>query len=92
MIFDVGPFRLYRVEKNGTLDISLKCMDDWACGWEYGWRDDMCGPSTPLIEFRIGKLMVLYLELWENGCEIWFLGFWAMPTIGEQWWEKGWKK
>lgn len=28
MIFDIGPFRLYGGgEKNGTLDIGLKCME-----------------------------------------------------------------
>lgn len=83
MIFDVGPFRLYRVEKNGTLDISLICLDDWACGWEYGWRDDMRGTDKPLIELRIGKLMVTYLEVWKDGCEIWFMGFWAFPSWGK---------
>jgi len=84
MIFDIGPFRLYRVEKNSTLDISLICLDDWACGWEYGWRDDMRGTTNPIIELRIGKLMVLYLEIWKNGFEIWFMGFWAMPSWGKE--------
>lgn len=80
MIFDIGPFRLYRVEKNGTLDITLKCMDDWACGWEYGWRDDARGNDEPILEIRIGKLMIAYLEIHSQGFEAWLLGFWAMPT------------
>ncbi len=84
MIFDIGPFRFYRVDKNDTLCVSLKCLDDWACGWEYGWRDSARGDSTPLIDFRIGKLVLLYLEIWEHGFEWWILGFWGMPT-----WTKG---
>ncbi len=83
MIFDIGPFRLYRV-KNGTLDISLKCTDDWACGWEYGYRDYMRGETDrPWIQIRIGKLMVLYFEFYSFplrdkgwGFEAWFMGFW----------------
>jgi hypothetical protein len=78
MTFDLGPFHLYRTERTGTLDISLKCLKDAPFGWEYGWRDDMrSSPETPVFEFRIGKLMVLYLELYPGGCEAWFLGFWA---------------
>lgn len=88
MIFDIGPFRLYRVPKNGTLDISLKCLDGVACGWEYGWRDDARVADRAWIEFRIGKLMVAYLEFYKNGCEVWFMGFWAFPSWGKQWWEK----
>ena len=83
MIFDIGPFRLYRVEKNSTLDISLICLDDWACGWEYGWRDDMRGTDKPIIELRVGKLMVAYLQFFEGGCEVWFMGFWAFPSWGK---------
>ena len=84
MIFDVGPFRLYRVEKNGTLDISLKCMEDWAFGWEYGWSDDMRGSETPVLQFRIGKLMVAYFGFNDTGCEVWFMGFWAFPSWGKR--------
>jgi hypothetical protein len=84
MIFELGPFTLYRVEKNGTLDISLTCMEDWACGWEYGWRDDRRGPDKPIIDFRIGKLVVLYFELHKSGCEWWLLGFWGMPSWSER--------
>lgn len=84
MIFDIGPFRLYRVEKDGTLDVSLKCMDDWSCGWEYGYRDYMRGEvDKPLIQIRIKKLMVLYFEFYPKrdgtdctGFEAWFMGFW----------------
>lgn len=84
MTFDIGPFHFYRVEKDGTLDISLKCMEDWACGWEYGWRDEHRGPDEPLLEFRIGKLMVAYLCVWKGGCEIWFMGLWAFPSWGKR--------
>lgn len=84
MIFDLGPFRLYRGEKNGTLDISLKCMDDWAWGWEYGWRDEMRGHDEPLIEFRIGKLVVLYFQFNNTGCEVWCMGFFAFPSWGKR--------
>lgn len=89
MIFDIGPFRLYRVEKNGTLDISLKCLEDWPCGWEYGWRDGMrSSEEKPVIEFRIGKLMVAFLEFYPGGLEVWFMGFWAFIN----WREPDWKK
>ena len=84
MIFDIGPFQLYRVEKDGTLDVSLKCMEDWACGWEYGWEDDMRGAHRPILEFRIGKLMVAYLDIYVGGMEIWILGFWAFPSWGKE--------
>jgi hypothetical protein len=88
MIFNIGPFQLYRTERTGTLDITLRCMEDWGFGWEYGWRDSMRSiEETPIVEFRVGKLMILYLEVYPGGCEAWFLGFWAFPT-----WGKGRKK
>lgn len=80
MIFDLGPFRFYRVQKNQTLCVSLICLDSWACGWEYGWRDPMRGEEKPVIDLRIGKLKVLSLEVYKGGCEIWFMGFWGMPS------------
>ncbi len=76
MIFDIGPFQIYRVEKNGTLDVSLLCCKDKPWGWEYGWEDDMRGATKPLISFRIGKLVILYFERFKKGFEIWVLGFW----------------
>ena len=85
--FDIGPFHLYRAD-NGTLNISLRCMADWAFGWEYGWRDDMrCSPETPVVEFRIGKLMIAYLSFFDGGCEVWLMGFWAFP----RWKETNWR-
>jgi hypothetical protein len=83
MIFNIGPFELYRAQ-SGTLDISLKCMESRDCGWEYGWRDDMRGTNKPVVEFRIGKLVVLYLEVYKGGCEVWFMGFWAFPSWGKR--------
>lgn len=90
MIFDIWPFRFYRVEKDDTLCVSLICLDDWACGFQYGWRDDMRGTDKAWIDFRIGKLVILYFEPFKQtiGFEIWVLGFWAMPSIGKLWWEK----
>lgn len=84
MLFDLGPFRFYRVERDNTLCISLKCLDDWACGWEYGWRDVLRNQDKPILELRIGKLRVLYIEPFESGCEIGFMGFWAFPTWGSK--------
>ncbi len=84
MIFDVGPFRLYRVEKNGTLDVSIICLDDWPCGWEYGWRDPQRGEDTPIIEFRVGKLVVFYLDICKDSCELWVLGFWGILSYGKR--------
>jgi hypothetical protein len=90
MIFNLGPFQFYRVEKNGTLDISLRCMEDWPCGWEYGWRDDLRGADYPLIEFRIGKLKTLYVEVYRDGCELWFMGLWVIFSWNSEKW-KIWK-
>ncbi len=78
MLMNIGPFMVYRVEKVGTLCISLTRLDSWACGWQYGWRDDMRGSDKPLIELRIGRLMVLYLEFNRGVFEWWVLGFWGM--------------
>ncbi len=79
--FNIGPFHLYRSE-NGTLDISLKCMADWACGWEYGWEEYRGSVSKPVLSIRIGKLMILYFEAYHHGLELWLLGFWCMPSWG----------
>lgn len=90
MIFDIGPFRLYRVEKDGTLCVSLIALDNWACGFQYGWRDDQRGTDHAWIDFRIGKLVIFYFEPFKKtlGFELWILGFWTMPHIGKLWWEK----
>jgi hypothetical protein len=77
MVMDIGPFRFYRADC-GTLDISLKILEDYPLGWEYGWEDPARGSSKPWISFRIGKLNVLYFETWEKGFEFWFLGFWVI--------------
>lgn len=76
MIFNIGPFQLYRVEKSGTLDISLLCLKDAPCGWQYGWDDDMRGVTEPFISIRVGKLVVLHFEKFKKGWEVWFMGFW----------------
>ena len=83
MIFDIGPFQLYRVEKTGTIDICLRCMSDWACGWEYGWQDEMPRHNKPIIELRIGKLVIFYLAIHRIFCEVRFMGFWAFPSWGK---------
>lgn len=75
MIFDIGPFQLYRVEKNGTLDISLKTFPELPWGWEYGWADPMA-ERKPLVCIRVGKLVVLSFETFHKGFELWFMGFW----------------
>lgn len=78
MIMDIGPFRFYRVDKSGTLDVSLPCCEGQNWGWEYGYRDDARGDvDKPWIQLRIGKLLLLYYEPFKNGSyEAWFLGFW----------------
>jgi hypothetical protein len=63
-------------------------MDDWACGWEYGWRDPARGENSPIIEFRIGKLMVLYMSVKKDFLEWRIMGFWGMKS----WKTKGGKK
>lgn len=77
MIMKVGPFTFYRVEKSGTLDVSLTCLGDWPFGWEYGWEDSAAN-RQPWIDVRIGKLRVLEFEKWKGGGEIWLLGFWII--------------
>ncbi len=76
MVFDIGPFRLYRVEKNGTLCISLIAFDDYSFGWEYGYADPMRGETHPWLSLRIKKLNIFSFETWKWGFEIWFMGFW----------------
>jgi hypothetical protein len=76
MTFDIGPFRLYRPRSTDTLDISLICLDDLAIGWEWGWKDAQRGNDRPIVEFRIGKLVIFYLQLFKHGFEVWFFGFW----------------
>lgn len=74
MLFDIGPFRLYR-PTSGSINISLIRYDDKPFGWEYGWNDDI--GKRPLIKLSIGKLTVFQFEKFKNnGFEIWFLGFW----------------
>ncbi len=88
MVMNVGPFQFYRVESNGTLDISLRCLGDAACGWEYGWHDDMRGTDHSWVDFRIGKLRILYFKPFNFGFEFWLLGFWMIPSWGKLWWER----
>ena len=88
-----GLFTIYKCrqdQSSKTVDISLTCMENWPCGWEYGWRDEYRGKETPLVQIRIGKLIVLYLEgkirkekvnrRWKRsfGGEIWIMGFWII--------------
>lgn len=84
MIFDLGPFELYRSERTGSLNITLRRIKNWGCGWAYGWRDTARGEEKPLVSFRIGKLVVLYIEACDKGYELWFLGFWAFPHWGKR--------
>ena len=76
MIFKLGPFTLYRVTKNGTLDISVTAFGDAPFGWEYGW-DDPLAARQPWFQARIGKLMLFSFQTFPSGgFEIWFMGFW----------------
>lgn len=71
-----GPFTLYWSNKRSTLDITFTRWDKLPFGWEWGWRDDMRSDEKPQIQFRIGKLMVLYVERKKTYTELWFMGFW----------------
>lgn len=75
MVFDIGPFRLYRVRDSETLDISLKCLDDYSLGWEYGWEDPLA-QRKPWFEIRIGKLLIFSFQKFDEGFEVRLLGFW----------------
>lgn len=82
MIFKLGPFTLYRVEKNSTLCVSITALDNWPCGWEYGWEDPAADRKS-WIELRLGKLVVFSFEAWQSyehlfGFEIRILGFWGI--------------
>lgn len=74
MTFDIGPFRLYRVEDSETLCVSLIKYDGYSFGWEYGWAVN--SSRKPNIELRIGKLQVFYFEKFGHNFEIWFMGLW----------------
>jgi hypothetical protein len=78
VIFDIGPFRLYRVEKSSTLCVSLIAFDDCPFGWEYGWEELARGETHPWINLRVGKLNILYFEPWKKGFEFWLMGFWVI--------------
>jgi hypothetical protein len=73
-----GPFTLYRCAEAGTLDISITALSKWPFGWEWGYKDAMRGQDKPLVEFRVGKLTVLYFEKFKGGFELWLLGFWLI--------------
>lgn len=73
MIFEFGPFDLYRVRDSGTLDISIRGVE--SCGWEYGW-DDPAAFRKPLVSIRVGKLAIFQFEKFPKGFELWILGFW----------------
>lgn len=75
MSMTIGPLRFYRAN-NGSLDISFVGFSDCPWGWEYGWRDPMRGEDRALVDFRIGKLVVLYFQKYKKGFEVWVLGFW----------------
>lgn len=70
-----GPFQFYRCS-TGILDITLKILEKVPCGWEWGYKDPQRGSDNPLIEIRVGKLMVLYYEKFKQGFELVILGFW----------------
>lgn len=74
MIFYLGPFQFYR-SKDGTLDISIKAIEHWPFGWEYGWEDHLC-EWHPWIHIRVGRLVVFSFEPSKSGFELRVLGFW----------------
>lgn len=79
MIFELGPFTLYRTTE-GTLNVSLTCCDEYPWGFEWGWDDPMAGERYPIVHIRVWKLILLSYERWERkrgvGMEIRLLGFW----------------
>ena len=79
MVKNVGPFVVYYVENpKGTIDISLKYLEKYPFGFEYGWTDLARGITTPWFNIRIGKLTILYFEAWKWGLEFWLFGFWII--------------
>ncbi len=82
MIFELGPFTLYRTPSTGTLNVSLTCCDEQSWGYEWGWDDTMAGERRPIIHIRLWKMVLLSLEVWrlDEGCgyELRFLGFWRV--------------
>lgn len=76
MIFNIGPFQLYRVPESETISITFTAIEHWPCGWEYGWDDPITVDRRPWIHIRMGKLILLSFEPLKNGFEVWLMGFW----------------
>lgn len=72
MIRNVGPFRVHHV-KDKFLDIWLRRYSDIPFGWGYGY-DDYGTSDRPWVQFRIGKLSILYID----EIQISFMGFWII--------------
>jgi len=78
-----GPLRYFRVKHTGGISAWWKGHDNSSWGFEWGYRDDMRGNESPIIQLRIGKLMALYVEFHRNdsgglGWELWLLGWWSI--------------
>lgn len=74
-----GPFCFYRcvTDYGETLNISLIAYENAPWGWEWGYSDPLV-IRTPRIDFRIGKLSLLYYEYLGKGFEFRLLGFWLL--------------
>ncbi len=75
MIFNIGPFTLYRCDDNNHLDITLTVFSEAPFGWEYGDAEGLEG-SDALVFIRVFGLNVLRIEFWRWGFDLRLLGFW----------------
>lgn len=71
-----GPFDYFKVGQTKGITAWLRGYDNASWGFEWGYRDSMRGTDKPLVDFRVGKLTLLYFEKFKKGFEVWFLGFW----------------
>ena len=77
MICQHGPFTFYRRPEAEYISITLTRFDNEPFGWEMGWEDPMA-KRKPLVELRVGRLIVFSFEKFKKGFEVWFLGFWLI--------------
>lgn len=75
MICEHGPFTFYRRPEAEYISINLTAFDNAPWGWEMGWEDPMAD-RKPLVELRVGRLVVFSFEKFKEGFEIRLLGLW----------------
>ncbi len=73
-----GPWRYFTIKSTEGFSAFLKGHDNLPFGFEWGWRCPGRGVDNPIIEIRLGKLLLLFFEIFKNGFELHLLGFWII--------------